>query len=204
MNRNSFVSFLFKGYLIRHTLVDSAGNVRWPHESYRGLNYSISDGQLTIYANKTVRIMATIDPITQNTTLTLKIGGMPMAWTYVEARPVTVHGAFMECSNLKLSANKGDLTLGMSCDVYFTNPTNVQWNITRIDTDAHVLKTPRTKGLTIESTKTITTHTVSPGGVGKFELEFHDVLPQSGFIETGLELKDLAGAKVPVQVNFTV
>ena len=119
-------------------------------------------------------------------------------------RPVKVHKAFMECNNLELSANKGDLTLGMSCDVYFTNPTNVQWNITRIDTDAHVLKTPRTKDLTIESTKTIVTHTVPPGGLGEFELEFHDVLPQSGFIETGLELKDLAGAKVPVQVNFTV
>ena len=76
-----------------------------------------------------------------------------MAWAYVEVRPVTVHEAFMECSNLKLSANKGDLTLDMSCDVYFTNPTNIQWNITRIDTDAHVLKTSRTKDLTIESTK---------------------------------------------------
>ena len=127
-----------------------------------------------------------------------------MAWAYVEVMPVTIQEAFMECSNLKLSANKGDLTLDMKCDVYFTNPTEFQWNITRIDTDAHVLKTPHTKDLTLEPTKTITTHTVPPGGVGKFELEFYDVLPQSGFIETGLELKDLAGAKVPVQVNFTV
>ena len=89
-------------------------------------------------------------------------------------------------------------------EVDFTNPTGVQWNITRIDTDAHVLKTPRTKDLTIEPTKTIITHTVPLGGVGEFELEFHDVLPQSGFIETGLEVKKLSGVRVPVQVNFTV
>ena len=185
-------------------IVDSAGNVQWPHESYQGLNYSISSGQLTIYARKTARIMATIGPITQNTSLTLEIGGMPMASAYVEVRPVTVHEAFMDCSNLKLSADKGDLTLDMKCKVYFTNPTKVQWNITRVDTDAHVLKTPRTRDLTIEPTKTIITHTVPPGRIGELELEFHDVLPQSGFIETGLELKDLGGAKVPVQVNFTV
>lgn len=34
--------------------------------------------------------MATIGPITQNTTLTLKIGGIPMAWAYVGVRPVKV------------------------------------------------------------------------------------------------------------------
>ena len=185
-------------------LIDGANNVWWPHGNYQGANYSISDGYLIIYAHKTARIMATIGPITQNTTLTLKIGGIPMAWAYVEVRPVTVHEAFMECSNLELSANKGDLALDMKCNVYFTNPTGVQWNITRIDTDAHVLKTPSTKDLTIEPTKTIITHTVPPGGVGEFELEFHDVLPQSGFIETGLEVKKLSGVRVPVQVNFTV
>ncbi len=122
----------------------------------------------------------------------------------VEVKPAKTQWSSMECGNLKLLANKGDLTLDMKCDVYFTNPTDVQWSITRIDTDAHVLKTSRTKDLTIEPTKTIITHTVPPGGVGKFELEFHDVLPQSGFIETGLELNDLLGAEVPVQVNFTV
>ncbi len=106
-------------------IVDSAGNVRWPHESYRGLNYSISNGQLTIYARKTARIMATIGPITQNTTLTLKIGGMPMAWAYVEVR--SAPGLEMDsvsCGDLFLQVDgtldyKGTAT----CRVGFRNPT---------------------------------------------------------------------------------
>lgn len=106
-------------------IVDSAGNVRWPHERYWGLNYSISNGQLTIYARKTARIMATIGPITQNTTLTLKIGGIPMAWAYVEVR--SAPGLVMDsvsCGDLFLQVDgtldyKGTAT----CRVGFRNPT---------------------------------------------------------------------------------
>ena len=187
-------------------LVDNTGNVWWPKpdEYVLGTNYTLSKVVITIRPHKTAHIMVTDIEVYQNTTFYLKVSGVIMAMAYVEVKPATVSKAFMECSNLKLSANKGDLTLNMKCNVYFTNPTGVQWNITRIDAEAHVLKTPHTKDLTIEPTKTIITHTIPPGGVGEFELEFHDVLPQNGFIETGLELEDLAGAKVPVQVNFTV
>lgn len=187
-------------------LVDNTGNVWWPKpdEYVLGTNYTLSKVVITIRPHKTAHIMVTDIEVYQNTTFYLKVSGVIMAMAYVEVKPATVSKAFMECSNLKLSANKGDLTLNMKCNVYFTNPTGVQWNITRIDAEAHVLKTPHTKDLTIEPTKTIITHTVPLGGVGEFELEFHDVLPQSGFIETGLEVKKLSGVRVPVQVNFTV
>jgi len=105
-----------------------------------------------------------------------------------------------------LSAKKGNLVLNMTCEVYFTNPTNVSWDITRIDIDpARILGTQRTNDVTIGiPTETIITRTVAPGGVGEFKLDFPGVLSSSNLLKTGWDLKDLAGYKVPVQVNFTV
>ncbi|MDK2913242.1 MAG: hypothetical protein PWQ79_157 [Thermococcaceae archaeon] len=186
-------------------LVDDTGNVWWPKEGYHGVGYSISDGYLTIYANKTARIIATIGPITQNTTLKLKIGEYSMASEYIEVTQTKVQKAVMDCSDLQLLAKEGNLVLDMECVVYFTNPTDVQWEITSINANAHILKTRYTKDLTPEFTPpTILTKTVPAGGVGEFELKFHDVLPEKGIIESGIEIKKLSGVTVPVQVNFTV
>ncbi|NJE61897.1 hypothetical protein [Thermococcus sp. 21S7] len=115
-----------------------------------------------------------------------------------------VQKASMDCSNMVLSAKKGNLVLDMTCEVYFTNPTDVSWKVTRIDVEAHVLRTKYTKDLTPSYTKDIITHTIPPQGTGEFELNFHDTLPESGVLGIGVELKDLAGTVVPVQVNFTV
>ncbi|MDI3476241.1 MAG: hypothetical protein PWQ95_1969 [Thermococcaceae archaeon] len=186
-------------------LVDNTGNIWWPQEDYHGVGYSISGGYLTIYANKSARIVATIGPLTQNTTLTLKIGGYQMASEYVEVTPAKIQNAVMDCSDLQLSAKEGNLVLDMECVVYFTNPTDVQWDITSINANAHILKTRYTKDLTPEFTPPkILTKTVPAGGVGEFELKFHDVLPENGIIESGIEIKKLSGVTVLVQVNFTV
>ncbi|WP_048810999.1 hypothetical protein [Thermococcus gammatolerans] len=37
-----------------------------------------------------------------------------------------------------------------------------------------------------------------------FKLDYHGVLSESNLLQTAFDLKDLAGFKVPVQVNFTV
>ncbi len=96
----------------------------------------------------------------------------------VEVKPSSVLASFMNCSDLALSAERGNPVLDMSCEVHFTNPTDIEWEITRIDTEARILKTEYTKDSTIEPTKTITLHIVSTKGVGEFKLEFHDVLSQ--------------------------
>ncbi|WP_167884981.1 hypothetical protein [Pyrococcus sp. ST04] len=49
----------------------------------------------------------------------------------------------MECSDLALSAKRGDLVLDMSCEVYFTNPTDIEWHITDVITEARILIYPR-------------------------------------------------------------
>ncbi len=124
----------------------------------------------------------------------------------VEVTPPTTKKAFMGCDNMKLSAEKGNLVLDMKCEVYFTNPTDVEWNITRIDIDpSRILATERTKDVTIGiPAETIITRKVAPGGVGEFKLDYHGVLSESNLLQTAFDLKDLAGFKVPVQVNFTV
>ncbi|WP_457742401.1 glycine zipper family protein [Thermococcus sp.] len=157
-------------------------------------NYTLASFDRNVFGigDHTYTVVARISGEEENDSVTIKV------------KPATALKAFMDCSDMTLSAKSGDLVLDMECDVHFTNPTDVKWNITRIDVEAHVLKTQYTKDLTIEPTKTIITHTVPPGGIGEFKLDFHDVLSQSGLIETGWKLKDLAGAKVPVQVNFTV
>ena len=71
------------------------------------------------------RIVATIGPITQNTTLTLKIGGTPMAWTYVEVSSAPyLEMDSVSCGDLFLQVDgtldyKGTET----CTVRFRNPT---------------------------------------------------------------------------------
>ncbi|NJF25575.1 hypothetical protein [Thermococcus sp. Bubb.Bath] len=190
-------------------LVDNTGNVWWPNSdsSDHGLNYTLSsDGYLTVNADSTARITATIGPLLQNTTLTLKLGGHWMASSYVKVQqPATTQAASMGCSNLELSAKKGNLVLDTTCTVYFTNPTDVQWNITGIIPYPHILKTEYTEDLTPEFTPpTMLTKTVPAGGVGEFKLNLHDVLPENNVIGTGIELNELSGVIVPVKVNFTV
>ncbi|AFN04658.1 MULTISPECIES: hypothetical protein [Pyrococcus] len=107
-------------------LVDDTGNVWWPHEDYYGVNYSISNGYLTIYANKTARITATIGPLTQNTTLILKIGGRQMASEDVKVlgRVNWLELSRVSCNDLVLKVGgtldyKGTAT----CVVELRNPT---------------------------------------------------------------------------------
>lgn len=106
--------------------------------------------------------------------------------------------------DMKLSAEKGNLVLDMKCEVYFTNPTDVEWNITNVTMDARVLKTQSTKDLTIEPTKTIITHTVPPRDIGEIKLEFHDTIASSGVLGKVIKLGELDDANVPVQASFTV
>ncbi|BAA30406.1 hypothetical protein [Pyrococcus horikoshii] len=107
-------------------LVDDTGNVWWPHEDYYGVNYSISNGYLTIYANKTARITATIGPLTQNTILILRIGGRQMASEDVKVlgRVNWLELSRVSCNDLVLKVGgtldyKGTAT----CVVELRNPT---------------------------------------------------------------------------------
>ena len=78
---------------------------------------------------------------------------------------------------MMLSARKGNLVLDMSCDVYFTNPTDVEWSVTRVDVEAYILKNKYTKELTPDFTKEILTGKVSAHSTGHMRLNFHNVLP---------------------------
>lgn len=178
-------------------LVDNTGNVWWPKpdDYVLGTNYTLSKGVITIRPHKTAHIMVTDIEVYQNTTFYLKVSGITMAMAYVEVKPATVSKAFMECSNLKLSANKGDLTLNMKCNVYFTNPTGVQWNITRIDAEAHVLKTPHTKDLTIEPTKTIITHTIPLGELESLSSSSMTSCPRMGSSKRGWNWRTWRGLR---------
>ncbi len=122
----------------------------------------------------------------------------------IEVEPPTVQTAVMNCGDLLLSAEKGNFVLDLSCEVYFTNPTDVEWHITDVTTEARILKNQYTKEVTPEFTDTLLTPTIPPKGTGKLKIDFHDVLSASGILEKGAEIADLAGISVPVQVDFTL
>ncbi|MFA4641214.1 hypothetical protein [Pyrococcus kukulkanii] len=122
----------------------------------------------------------------------------------VEVEPPSVQTAFMDCSNLVLSAERGNLILDMSCEVYFTNPTDVEWRITDVVTEARILKGQCTQEITPEFSDTLLTPTVPAKGTGRLQVNFHDTLPASGFLGKSVKIGDLAGVSVPVEVDLTL
>ncbi|WP_197463561.1 CARDB domain-containing protein [Thermococcus peptonophilus] len=121
-------------------LVGNTGNVWWPREDYYGMNYSISDGDLTIYANKTARITATIGPITQNTTLTLKIGGYQMASKYVEVNSNSqLIMSKASCEDIKFDFSDYAYRATVSCEVYLHNLRNQEVYIEHISVEDYSL-----------------------------------------------------------------
>jgi len=127
-------------------------------------------------------------------------------WSEVtmEVKPPSVQTAFMDCSDLVLSAERGNLILDMSCEVYFTNPTDVEWRITDVVTEARILKGQYTQEITPEFSDTLLTPTVPAKGTGRLQVNFHDTLPASGFLGKSVKIGDLAGVSVPVEVDLTL
>ncbi|NJE61895.1 hypothetical protein [Thermococcus sp. 21S7] len=122
----------------------------------------------------------------------------------VGVKSFKVQKASMDCSNMVLSAKKGNLVLDMTCEVYFTNPTDVSWKVTDVVTEARILKSQHTQEITPEFSDALLTPTVPAKGTGRLQVNFHDTLSASGFLGKSVKIGDLAGVSVPVEVDLTL
>lgn len=92
----------------------NTGNTWWPksNDSAKTLNYTLSsDGYLTIYANRTAHILATIGPLIQNMTLYLKVGDVVMASAQVKVNGTPyLRMTSVSCGDLWLNPTSGGLS----------------------------------------------------------------------------------------------
>ncbi len=116
-------------------VVDGTGNILWPKygKVQRGVNYTLSsDGHITVYANRTAHILASVGPITKNTILYLRIGGTTVAYTGVTVTGNTPYLQMtgVSCRDLFLRPTVTlDYAGSVDCKIGFFNPHNRQVSI---------------------------------------------------------------------------